>query len=897
MRWSSRRETKRTEDRAYCLLGIFNVSMPPIYGEGDRAFDRLKDAIARDYRRQLEGIGPSFIPSNSSSLIVRGSGPTSTPAEEATLLDRRKTMLASLSFEQMDSRRSTIKTAYSSTCQWLLKHCAYLDWIDPEHIHQHRGFLWINGKPGAGKSTLVKFALACADKASPESEILLSFFFNARGDELEKSTVGMYRALLFQLLTKMTDLQDLLDDVDNITDQHGSLVWTVETLCRLLSAATARLGHRRLMCFIDALDECDEQQVQEMIFLFEELGQTALENGAQLYVCFASRHYPTIDIRSGRQLTLEDEDGHAEDLGKYVQSHLRAGKGKVIEEVRTQIREKANGVFLWAVLVIPILNEEFKRGRIFAVKKKLQEIPAKLSELFKDILTKDCANMNDLLLCLQWILFAKRPLRREEFYFAMLADLDPESEYMTAWNSEDITADHMNRFVLNSSKGLAELTRSKTPTVQFIHESVRDFLVKDSGLGELWPDLGDRSNFEGKSHRRLKDCCLHYINIDVTTHLGNIGDSLPKASTQEAAHLRQLAAENFPFLEYAVRNVLYHADKAQAIGVDQSDFVCTFQLAKWVWMDNLFERHEVRRHTPNVSFLYILAESNLSNLIKIHPPNLSCFDVEGERYGPPIFAALATGSDEAVRMLLEVQADFQPTTSPFRELCEQYCRHGNERINLARNFAFSQRKGLLTYLVATGDDMLFALFCASGKINDETTGTDRQTPLSYAASKGHETAVRLILEKDVELESKGIYGWTPLSRAATNGHETVVRLLLKKGADPESKDIYGQTPLLRAAANGREAVVRLLLKKGAELESEDSSGQTLLSWAAANGCKAVVKLLSSTNFNLDFSSLENNDVLENFDFDSFLNTSNEDAFNFDNAMGIGGNFGVDTTNE
>lgn len=31
------------------------------------------------------------------------------------------------------------------------------------------------------------------------------------------------------------------------------------------------------------------------------------------------------------------------------------------------------------------------------------------------------------------------------------------------------------------------------------------------------------------------------------------------------------------------------------------------------------------------------------------------------------------------------------------------------------------------------------------------------------------------------------------------------------------------------------------------------------------------------NFNLDFSTLENSDVLENFDFDSFLNTSNDDG--------------------
>jgi hypothetical protein len=49
------------------------------------------------------------------------------------------------------------------------------------------------------------------------------------------------------------------------------------------------------------------------------------------------------------------------------------------------------------------------------------------------------------------------------------------------------------------------------------------------------------------------------------------------------------------------------------------------------------------------------------------------------------------------------------------------------------------------------------------------------------------------------------------------------------------------------------------------------------------------------NFNLDFSTLENSDVLENFDFDSFLNTSTDDTFNFDGAIGVGGDFGMDST--
>ncbi|QGI99151.1 hypothetical protein CEK26_012220 [Fusarium fujikuroi] len=42
MSWASKRTTKRDEDIAYCLLGIFNVTMPMIYGEGRKAFERLQ---------------------------------------------------------------------------------------------------------------------------------------------------------------------------------------------------------------------------------------------------------------------------------------------------------------------------------------------------------------------------------------------------------------------------------------------------------------------------------------------------------------------------------------------------------------------------------------------------------------------------------------------------------------------------------------------------------------------------------------------------------------------------------------------------------------------------------------------------------------------------------------
>lgn len=137
------------------------------------------------------------------------------------------------------------------------------------------------------------------------------------------------------------------------------------------------------------------------------------------------------------------------------------------------------------------------------------------------------------------------------------------------------------------------------------------------------------------------------MSLDIAAYL-NIGSSLPKASSQEAAELRQSADTSFPLLKYAVQNVLYHADAAEGGGITQTSFLQTFPQADWIKLDNLFERHEVRRHT-NARLLYILAEHNMANLIGRHPSNLSGFEVQDERYGTPIFAALATNSGAATR--------------------------------------------------------------------------------------------------------------------------------------------------------------------------------------------------------------------------------------------------------
>jgi hypothetical protein len=182
-----------------------------------------------------------------------------------------------------------------------------------------------------------------------------------------------------------------------------------------------------------------------------------------------------------------------QDISNYLESELRIGQDKVAQEIRREVQEKASGVFMWVVLVVDILNKEHDRGRTFALRQRLQDIPADLQSLFRDILTRDTHGRDELVLCIQWVLFAEEPLHLWQLYYAIVADVVSAKDLLhTTGDTEAV----IRRFLLDCSKGLTEVTGSLK--VQFIHESVRDFLLKGNGLNEIWPDL-QKKHSEPKS--------------------------------------------------------------------------------------------------------------------------------------------------------------------------------------------------------------------------------------------------------------------------------------------------------------------------------------------------------------------------------------------------------------
>jgi ankyrin repeat protein len=800
--------------------------------------------------------------------------------------DKRRSFLDSLRFDQIDTRHATIKAAHAKTCRWLLSKSEYQDWRDVNKISEHHGFLWIKGKPGTGKSTIMKFAYANAKKTMTDT-IIISFFFNARGERLEKSAEGMYRSLLFQLLEKLPELQIVFDSLESTAPNGGdSHRWDIEKVKNLFGSAIEKIGRSRLTCFIDALDECEEDQVREMVAFFESLGHLAVLSQIRFCVCFSSRHYPHISIDKSVQLILEGQEGHQQDMANYLHSELKAGRSKgneLIEQIKAEILERASGIFLWVVLVVQMLNKEYDRGRIHALRKRLDEIPNGLDELFRDILTRDGDNMEELILCLQWILYAKRPLKREELYFAILAGVEPNA--VTAWNAEEITNEIMERFVLSASKGFAEVTKSKDQTVQFIHESVRDFLLKGNGLNALRSDLA--SNFPGQGHERLKQCCQNCMRINLSEHVP-LTTPLPTASSEDAANLRRLVSGKFPFLEYAVEHVLYHADAAVSYGVSQDNFIQNFPLREWITLDSLLERYQIRRHSSDASLLYILAEENLPNLIQVELKRVPHMDIKGERYGFPLLAALAKANGNAVRALLmpyddarsdnDILQDYPPcsTARELEEAIDYLLKNGRD-ISLRKKLTGEHRtlllwavesgasalvkvlletkkvdmdsgaRGrLLLWAASGGHEAVVRLLVARSEVDVNSKDNYERTPLSWAAERGHEAVVKLLVARsDVDVNSKDNCRRTPLSWAALGGHEAVVKLLVARSdVDVNSNGLSGWTPLRLAAERGRETVVKLLVARSdVDVNSKDLSGWTPLQWAAERGHEAVVKLL------------------------------------------------------
>lgn len=154
--WAENRQTKHEEDRAYSLLGIFDVYMPHLYSEGsENSFRRLQEEIEKRAKKRTLDVSTVLSAAGSDSTkrskishdqsSIHFSRPRTVEHPERISEDRmneidtitRQSIIDQLYFPKIDERLTSLTAAQGTTCRWFLTKSEYLSWNDVSKRQDH----------------------------------------------------------------------------------------------------------------------------------------------------------------------------------------------------------------------------------------------------------------------------------------------------------------------------------------------------------------------------------------------------------------------------------------------------------------------------------------------------------------------------------------------------------------------------------------------------------------------------------------------------------------------------------------------------------------------------------------------------------------------------------------
>ncbi|SMQ53070.1 unnamed protein product [Zymoseptoria tritici ST99CH_3D7] len=264
--WAENRECTFPEDKAYCLLGIFSVFMPYIYGEEERAFERL----LREIHNQTEAEG-----AQSDRLL------DSLPRSETAAFNSRESELLGHSMCLQNTRIELLQdiTDWATT---LDDRCVYI----------------LDGIAGTGKSTIARTIARAQDDMN---QLGGSFFFSKGGGDASQANV-LFTTLAFQLAKKIGSTKrhicDAIKEHKDITRQSFRDQWEKLIVNPLKQSNTEARSSRpsTITLVLDALDECDhERDVAAILNVFAS-SKMAVDIGLRILI---TARPSTTTIRGG----------------------------------------------------------------------------------------------------------------------------------------------------------------------------------------------------------------------------------------------------------------------------------------------------------------------------------------------------------------------------------------------------------------------------------------------------------------------------------------------------------------------------------------------------------------------------------------------------------------------
>ncbi|KAL5589388.1 hypothetical protein FOVSG1_011255 [Fusarium oxysporum f. sp. vasinfectum] len=744
--------------------------------------------------------------------------------------------LKSLSFHEQEHRYSEISYA-SDTCDWLLEDHNYQKWMNTA-----RGLFWIKGCPGTGKSVLMKFAVDTMSRRK-SGEIIVSFFIHGRGMPLQRTPLGIFRALLNSLLMSfpkyLAELTEVFQDKQKrygSYEQKNGWQWNERELEKFLSRLLIE-GTKEIpvVIFIDALDECGDH-AKSLLVSLKSLAENAEQEGSLVRICFSSRHFPILGHETMARVYVEERND--KDIRLVIEGRIKelqpVEKRRLIEK---EIMLKAHGGFQWAMLITNmILDEDATGARTEDLLNMISTTPPDLDDLYDVILrgaTKD--KHKQMAKLFQWVVYAKRPLSAQELREALATDKDMTYTTVSELRAHGNWSDCVSQFemrVRHISRGLVEFQNRDvyeqyepggeewSREAQFIHQSAAEF-VAQKFLAHI--DAGSLSGSPaGAGHYEISRSFLRYLTLEEVLN-GN--------------HLsREKLSATFPLMPYGVTFLLGHVRGVEEGGICQADLVTLVQwnqperlkmiIRIWRIMDPEGTHAPRGWPFPGASVLHLViafgSASLLDTLLQKESSNLNAKDLEGNT---PLQLALREDCQELAFMILHRSRKWQ-----------------------------------------TDHDAIFSAETPSGPAvpsiylgHINTTNVDGDTPLSLAVSIKADKVIRGLIEAGAEIKREKSLVFYAISQR----NKALVSQLIKGGSELEGAVFFATQCLVRANDDDQSLLELLkdLLEAGGNTrrftgveihdfsesdDDEEEDGDEEAIFAALHGGKtAVVDLLLS----------------------------------------------------
>jgi len=227
----------------------------------------------------------------------------------------------------------------------------------------------------SGKFTIL------SQRGCAAAQLVAALFFNAEGTDLEKSTAGAFRSILYQLL-----LQDRVFLSKISQRRSGKTTWSYAELEEVLRDMLLR-KEKRAFIFIGALDECVNSGEQRLHadFWREITGAAqSADTGANVNVLISGRGFPAVQI--AKCLEIPVDCCNTCDIEAYVEQRLKlsiAADELNWPQLRDAVIGKSDGVFLWAAVAVDVLIAKWEQGEgLWSLISLLDDLPDTPRDLF-----------------------------------------------------------------------------------------------------------------------------------------------------------------------------------------------------------------------------------------------------------------------------------------------------------------------------------------------------------------------------------------------------------------------------------------------------------------------------------------------------------------------------------